>query len=75
MFIHKRTFSNIFPDELNGVNIGMTLTKSTKIRIAILKGLAKIVNNNTDNAVNAYCLEFNPTFDRSLDPNFLQVYT
>ena len=58
MFIHKRTFSNIFPDELNGVNIGMTLTKSTKIRIAILKGLAKIVNNNTENAVNAYCLEF-----------------
>ena len=47
-----------FPDELNGVNIGMTLTKSTKIRIAILKGLAKIVNNNTENAVNAYCLEF-----------------
>ena len=50
--------TRIFPDELNGINVGMTLTKSTKIRIAILKGLAKIVNNNTENAVNAYCLEF-----------------
>ena len=29
-----------FPAELNGVKIGMTLTKSTKIRIAMLKGLA-----------------------------------
>ena len=34
----------------------MTLTKSTKIRIAILKGLAKIVNDNTEREVN--CLEF-----------------
>ena len=36
----------------------MTLTKSTRIRIAILKGLAKIVNDNTEPAVTAYCLEF-----------------
>ena len=50
--------TKIFPNELNGVNIGMTLTKSTKIRIAILKGLAKIVNDNTEKEVQAYCLEF-----------------
>ena len=49
-----------FPEELNGVNIGMTLTKSTKIRIAILKGLAKFVNTNTENEVTAYCLEYQP---------------
>ena len=49
-----------FPEELNGVNIGMTLTKSTRIRIAILKGLAKIVNTNTENEVTAYCLEYQP---------------
>ena len=36
----------------------MALTKSTKIRIAILKALAKIVNDNTKNEVQAYCLEF-----------------
>ena len=47
-----------FPQELNGVNIGMCLTKSTKIRIAILKGLAKIVTNNTQPQVYAYCLEY-----------------
>ena len=50
--------TRIFPEELNGINVGMTLTKSTRIRIAILKGLAKIVNDNTENAVNAFCLEF-----------------
>ena len=47
-----------FPQELNGVNIGRTLTKSTKIRIAILKGLAKIVNDNTEQQVYAFCLEY-----------------
>ena len=52
--------SKVFPNELNGVNIGLTLTKATRIRIAILKGLAKIVNDNTENEVNAYCLEFQP---------------
>ena len=50
--------TKIFPNELNGVNIGMALTKSTKIRIAILKALAKIVNDNTEKEVQAYCLEF-----------------
>ena len=50
--------TKIFPNELNSVNIGMTLTKSTKIRIAILKGLAKIVNDNTEKEVQAYCLQF-----------------
>ena len=50
--------SKQFPNEINRVNFGMTLTKSTRIRIAILKGLAKIVNDNTEPAVAAYCLEF-----------------
>ena len=47
-----------FPEALNGVGIGMTLTKSTKIRIAILRGLAKIVDRNTEQHVKAYCMEY-----------------
>ena len=47
-----------FPVELNGVGIGMTLTKSTRIRIAILRGLAKIVGDNTEQNVKAYCMEY-----------------
>ena len=36
----------------------MTLTKSTRIRIAILRGLAKIVGDNTKQNVKAYCMEY-----------------
>ena len=47
-----------FPVELNGVGIGMTLTKSTRIRIAILRGLAKIIGDNTEPHIKAYCMEY-----------------
>ena len=44
--------------ELNGVSIGITLTKSTRIRIAILRGLAKIIGDNTEPHIKAYCMEY-----------------
>ena len=50
--------TKIFPSEVNGINFGMTLTKSTRIRIAILKSLAKIIDDNTEKEVSAYCLEY-----------------
>ena len=49
-----------FPEELNGINIGLTLTKATRIRIAVLKGLARIIDHNTEPNVKAYCLEYQP---------------
>ena len=42
------TWWDKLPPELNGVNFEMTLTKSTRIRIGILRGLAKIVNNKIE---------------------------
>ena len=47
-----------FPEELNGVRIGMTLTRATRIWIAILRGLANIVNTNTQPNVKAFCMEY-----------------
>jgi len=52
--------SGIVPDVLNGVNINLSLTRETRVRIEVLKALAKIVSSNTTSEVSAYVLQYSP---------------
>lgn len=50
--------TKLFPDALKGVGINLCHTRETRIRIEVLKALAKVVNKNTNNDMEAYVLPF-----------------
>ena len=49
--------TKIYPDTLKGMSIGMSVTRSTRVRIEILRALAKIVTSNSQKNVDAYVLQ------------------
>lgn len=50
--------NKLFPDALKGVGINLCHTRETRIRIEVMKALAKVVNRNSDRAMEAYVLPF-----------------
>lgn len=52
--------SGIFPDVLKGVGVNLSVTRETKVRIEVLKALAKIVNENTTADCTAFVLQYMP---------------
>lgn len=50
--------TKLFPDSLKGVGINLCHTRETRIRIEVLKALAKVVNQNSNRAMEAYVLPF-----------------
>lgn len=52
--------TGIVPDSLKGIGINLSVTKETKIRIEVLRALAKIVNAHTTEECNAFVLQFVP---------------
>ena len=49
--------TNLYPDTLRGMNIAMSVTRSTRVRIEILRALAKVVKSNSQKNVDAYVLQ------------------
>ena len=47
----------MLPGKLKGINIGMSVTKNTQIRIAVLKSMAKIIKFNSPKSVDVYVLQ------------------
>jgi len=50
--------SGVVPDALRGVNINLSLTRETRVRIEVLKAFAKVISANTNKKVSAYVLQF-----------------
>jgi len=71
--------SGVVPDVLGGVNVNLSLTRETRVRIEVLKALAKIVASNTTSDVSAYVMQFSPrpllkVVIKRGDSNFARVY-
>ena len=49
--------TKLYPDTLRGMNIAMSVTRSTRVRIEILHALAKVVKSNSQKNVDAYVLQ------------------
>jgi len=47
-------------DSLKGVGVNLSVTRETKVRIEVLKALAKIVDGNTDASCSAFVLQYMP---------------
>jgi len=52
--------SGVIAEGLKGVGINLSLTKETKVRIEVMKALAKIINSNTTAEVNSFVLQYMP---------------
>jgi len=52
--------SGLVPDVLAGVNVNLSLTRETRVRIEVLKALAKIVSSNTSSEVSAFVMQYSP---------------
>jgi len=71
--------SNVVPDVLGGVNVNLSLTRETRVRIEVLKALARIVASNTTSDVSAYVMQYSPrpllkVVIKKGDSNFARVY-
>jgi len=71
--------SGVVPDILNGVNVNLSLTRETRVRIEVLKALAKIVSSNTTRDVTAYVMQYSPrpllkVVIKKGESNFARVY-
>lgn len=72
--------TGMISDALNGVSVNLSLTRETRIRIEVMKALAKVLTSNTTGNLAAYVLQFSTrpmlkvTIKQDPDTEYSRVY-